>query len=73
MTTPPKVSRVAAEFVLRQHKAHQLKWAKKEASAIPPLFVGVQGPQGSGGHAYPLHFNLYYAHALLSCRKGNPS
>lgn len=49
MTASPKVARVA-DFVLRQFKAHQLKWAKKGGAAVPPLFVGVQGPQGSGEH-----------------------
>jgi len=73
MSTSPKVSRVA-EFVLRQLKAHQLKWAKKEASAIPPLFVGVQGPQGSGElHSSTVSFTTFLSCLSLCFSKGNPS
>ena len=47
MTLPETVTR-AARFIAKQLEAHKARMALKSASAVPPMFVGIQGPQGSG-------------------------
>ncbi|WVQ83936.1 hypothetical protein IAT38_006080 [Cryptococcus sp. DSM 104549] len=44
--TPPKVEQ-AAKFVLHHLDQHRSAW-KSRGTQCPPLFVGVQGPQGAG-------------------------
>lgn len=39
---------LSAAFILAQLEQHRAK--AKEGEVVPPLFVGVQGPQGCGKH-----------------------
>lgn len=47
---------LAAEFILRLLESHRAKHTEKEY--CPPLFVGVQGPQGSGK---PCLYEIWWA------------